>query len=261
MVFYRKNLLGIRESDELEETIAANTFGNVIHETLENLYLPLKGELLNKDHLARMKDEASMELQKAFQGNYLKGNPARGKNLIALKVMGKYLEMFFEMESSRIRRHEVRILGVEEELRRKLSDIPGLGFPVWLKGTVDRIEEVDGQLQIIDYKTGRVEPTNLRISNWEDLLLDPAKSKAFQVLCYSWLIQGQQTYSNSGFKAGVFSFKRTARGFQWYGHQVEKRTYDEFVTGEVLEQFQATLESLIREIFNPEIPIAQPQLN
>jgi hypothetical protein len=261
LAFYRKNLLGIQESDQLEETIAANTFGTVIHETLECLYLPLVGEVLNKEHIAHMKQAAQTELHKTFQKHYLKGNPARGKNLIALEVMGKYLEMFFEMEVSRIRRHQIRILGVEEKLRRGLGPIPGLEIPVIVKGTVDRIEEVDGELQIVDYKTGRVEPGDLRIREWEDLRMDPTKSKAFQVLCYSWLIQGEAAYQNTGFKAGVFSFKRIASGFQWYGRQLEKRTYDESISAEVLEQFEDSLKILVGEIFNPKIPITQPELN
>ncbi|MEJ2584246.1 MAG: PD-(D/E)XK nuclease family protein [Robiginitalea sp.] len=261
MVFYRKNLLGIRESDELEETIAANTFGTVIHESLEALYRPLVGEILTKEHIAHLKNNAPRELHNAFKEHYLKGTTASGKNLIALRVMGKYLDMFLEMETLRIHRHEVRILGVEEKMDRKLNDVPGLEFPVLLKGTVDRIEEVDGQLQIIDYKTGRVEPGDLRIGNWEDLHTDPAKSKAFQVLCYSWLIQGQDIYPSSGFKAGVFSFKKIASGVQWYGRQVEKRKYDEFITEEVLDQFRGTLQALTETIFNPEVPITEPVLN
>jgi hypothetical protein len=208
-----------------------------------------------------MKQAAQTELHKTFQKHYLKGNPARGKNLIALEVMGKYLEMFFEMEASRIRRHQIRILGVEEKLRRGLGPIPGLEIPVIVKGTVDRIEEVDGELQIVDYKTGRVEPGDLRIREWEDLRMDPTKSKAFQVLCYSWLIQGEAAYQNTGFKAGVFSFKRIASGFQWYGRQLEKRTYDESISAEVLEQFEDSLKILVGEIFNPKIPITQPELN
>ena len=258
MEFYRKNLLGIRESDELEETIAANTFGTVIHDTLEGLYLPFVDQVLTKEHLAHMKDAASAELHHAFQEHYLKGSAARGKNLIALEVMKKYLEMFFEMEGLRIHNHEIRLLGVEQELRRELKGLPGLSFPIFLKGTVDRIEEVDGQLQIIDYKTGKVEPADLRIRDWEDLHTDPAKSKAFQVLCYSWLLQGEEIYSQSGMKAGVFSFKKIASGFQWYGLEFEKRKYNESITKETLEQFQGTLHTLIGEIFNPEIPISHP---
>ncbi len=261
LVFYRKDLLGIRESDEVEDTIAANTFGTVMHETLEHLYRPLLGEILTGDHIAHLKNSAPEALRHAFQKHYLKGNDARGKNLIALRVMEKYLELFFEKEDLRTRRQQVRILGVEEKLKRKLGGVPGLEFPIWLKGTVDRIEEVDGQLRIIDYKTGRVDPPDLRIREWEDLHTDPAKSKAFQVLCYAWLIQGHQPCPDSGFKAGVFSFKRIASGFQWYGLQGEKRNYDEAVTTEVLKQFEGSLQALMGALFNPNLPLAQPELN
>ena len=259
--FYRKNLLRIRDSDELEETIAANTFGTVIHETLECLYRPLIGKTLTKDHLAQMKKSAPSELAKALQKHYLKGSPAKGKNLIAQQVMSKYLEMFLGTETQRVNQHQIRILGVEETLQRELTQVPGLEYPVLLRGTVDRIEEVDGQLQIIDYKTGKVDPVDLRIRNWEDLRTDPAKSKAFQVLCYAWLVQGQPTRPGTGFRAGAFSFKRIGTGFQWFGLHKEKRTYEETIDDSVLEQFEKTLLVLVEELFNAEIPLAPPELN
>jgi hypothetical protein len=260
MEFYRKNLLGIQDSDEVEETIAANTFGTVIHDTLECLYLPLVNQVLTNEHITHMKDAAPTELQHAFHKHYLKGSVARGKNLIALEVMKKYLDKFFEMEALRIHDHEVRLLAVEKKLRRELSGLRGLEFPIFLRGTVDRIEEVDGKLQIIDYKTGKVEPADLRIGDWEDLHSDPGKSKAFQVLCYSWLLQGEEIYTHRPMKAGVFSFKKMASGFQWYGLQAEKRKYDENITRETLEHFQQTLQTLIQRIFNSEIPFAQPEV-
>ena len=61
-------------------------------------------------------------------------------------------------------------------------------------------------------------------------------------------------------KAGAFSFKKIASGFQWYGLQIGGRKYDESITKETLEQFQGTLQILIGTIFNPEIPFSQPQL-
>ncbi len=257
--FYRKSLLGIQESDTLEETIAANTFGTVIHESLESLYEPLVGEILTREHLEHLRASAPDELQKAFQKNYLKGGQAKGKNLIALRVMQTYLELFLRMEEKRIGKHEVRLLGVEQRLRREITGIPGQNTPIWLKGTVDRIEAVDGQLHIIDYKTGKVAPSDLRIRDWEDLRTNPAKSKAFQVLCYGWLVQGQPAYANSGFRAGVFSFKNMGSGFQWFGEYQGARACEEEITTGVLERFQASLRALVGEIFNPQIPLTQSE--
>ena len=256
--FYRKQILGIPDSEEFEETIAANTFGNVLHEALEVLYRPLVGQILESRHITRMRSAGPAELHSAFQKHYLKGGEARGKNLIALQVMNTYLDLFLQMESHRIKEHRIRILGVEERLVRKIPEIPGLEVPVLLKGTVDRIEEVDGQLQIIDYKTGKVEPKHLRLKHWDELLEDPQKSKAFQVLCYSWLIQEQYPVPPDGFRAGVYSFKNTAAGLQWYGLHTSGWNYDTGITAATLAHFEGVLGRLLKEVCDTELPFAQP---
>ncbi|MGB5315224.1 MAG: PD-(D/E)XK nuclease family protein [Robiginitalea sp.] len=257
--FYRKNVLGIRDTLELEETIAANTFGNVIHETLEILYRPCLGHILKPFHLVQMKKLAIEVLPEAFEKHYLKGSKLRGKNLLALRVMEKYLDLFLELEAERIVSQEVCILGVEKELIRELTDIPGFSGPVNIKGTVDRIETVDGELRIVDYKTGRVDPSNLRIADWGTLSEDPGKSKAFQVLCYAWLLQEHMPIPASEFRAGVFSFKRIGSGFQWFGLKTAHNRQDEMITPEMLNQFQGVLKSLVAELFNPEIPFTPPE--
>ena len=259
--FYRKNVLSIRDALELEETIAPNTFGNVIHETLETLYRPYLGEILEPVHMAQMKNQVSEALPEAFEKHYLKGSRLLGKNLMALKVMEKYLELFLQLELKRIVRHEVRILGVEKKLIRELSDIPGCPGPVRIKGTVDRIETVDGELRIIDYKTGRVDASNLRIADWGTLSEDPGKSKAFQVLCYAWLLQEEMPIPASNFRAGVFSFKKIGAEFQWFGFKTAHNKQDEMITAEVLQHFQEVLKSVVTELFNPEIPLRPPENN
>ncbi len=235
--------------------MAANTFGTVIHEALETLYKPLLGKILSPSHLAGMRKEGPSALKKAFQEHYLRGSRARGKNHIALEVMKKYLEMFLSMEEQRVKRQNIRILGIETKLRRELF-IPGFNNTVTLKGTVDRMEEVNGQLQIIDYKTGRVDPGDLRIKEWETLPNDPKKAKAFQVLCYAWLMLGYSELPETGIRAGVYSFKNSNAGFQWFGLHTSGRNYEESITSSAMTEFSCTLESLVRSIFNPETPFA-----
>ncbi|MCO5725774.1 PD-(D/E)XK nuclease family protein [Robiginitalea marina] len=253
--FYRKYILGIRDSEEFEETIAANTFGTVIHESLENLYRPLIGQLLTRSLIDQLKKEAPTEIQKAFQKHYLKGAKARGKNLIAKEVMIQYLRRFLDMDADRTSRHQIRILGVETRLTRQV-DIPSLPARVLLKGTVDRIEEVDGELRIIDYKSGKVEARDLRVPEWDSLRTDPLKSKAFQVLCYAWLIQGEQPVPQNGFRAGVVSFKNLGAGWQWFGVPDTGRKYREPITPEILEAFEGVLTALLTELFDPAVPFA-----
>ena len=47
--FYYQKVLKIKEYDDVEETIAANTLGTVVHNTLEDFYKPLEGEFLKPE--------------------------------------------------------------------------------------------------------------------------------------------------------------------------------------------------------------------
>ena len=41
--FYYQRILGVRENEEVEENVAANTLGTIIHEVLEKMYQPFEG--------------------------------------------------------------------------------------------------------------------------------------------------------------------------------------------------------------------------
>ncbi|MBC2838073.1 PD-(D/E)XK nuclease family protein [Robiginitalea sp. SC105] len=251
LLFYRRNVLGIPESDQLEETVAANTFGTVLHDALETLYLPLEGQLLDPQNLKELEARSSEVVDRAFRKHYLKDGKARGRNLIALQVLRQHLSLFLKGERLRARREQIRIIGVERKIRRELH-VPGLGLPVWLKGTVDRIEEVDGRVRIIDYKTGQVDPSQLRISEWDSLRTDPDQAKAFQVLCYALLYQGESGIQE--LQAGIYSFKNMGAGYQWFGDKTTSYTADEAVDAARLEAFREVLHQLLLDVFNPTIP-------
>ena len=53
------------------------------------------------------------------------------------------------------------------------------------KGTVDRIDLVDGVLRFVDYKTGNLNSSDMTLSKWEDLTTNAKKNALFQVLSYA----------------------------------------------------------------------------
>lgn len=42
--FYYQRILGVRENEEVEENVALNTLGTIIHEVLEKMYAPFEGK-------------------------------------------------------------------------------------------------------------------------------------------------------------------------------------------------------------------------
>jgi len=84
--FYFDKILEIKEFEDVEENIAANTLGSVIHNTLEEFYKPLQGELLTTAHLKGFKKQIKATVTIHFETLYNKGDFTKGKNLIFFKL-------------------------------------------------------------------------------------------------------------------------------------------------------------------------------
>ncbi|MCK0133245.1 PD-(D/E)XK nuclease family protein [Arenibacter sp. S6351L] len=257
--FYKRNLLGIDDILEVEETVANNTFGTIVHDTLEDLYKPYLNTFLEVSMLREMKKNVRPLVLGHFAKSFADGDISRGKNLIAYNVVVRYVENFLKLELAEVERHQIRILGVEEKLRMDIN-VPGLDFPVALKGKLDRIDEKDGVLRIIDYKTGNVTSSQVEIVDWEDAIADYNYSKAFQLLCYAIMYNSSKPIGS--IEAGIISFKNLSSGLLKFATKEKKgsRNKDSSITQDTIAQFMESLKTLIFEIGNPEVPFTEKEV-
>ena len=258
--FYHQYVLGIREQDSVEETIAVNTLGTVVHNVLENLYKPFVGCLLATNDLGAMILAIDKEVRKEFRSVYAKMNITEGKNLVIFEVAKRYVYNFLKSEQRLLGSGaEIEIIAIEQNLKTALN-IPELGFPVYIKGKVDRVDKLDGQLRIIDYKTGNVTKSSVEISDWELLTGDYKYSKAFQVLTYSYL-HSQNLQQEESIEAGIISFKNLKEGFLKFGTKVAgTRNKEHTINEAVFEKYLNELKRLILEICNPNIPFEEKEV-
>ncbi len=245
--FYERYILGIRDAEEVEETIAANTMGTIVHDTLEKLYTPYVNELLTTAIITHIKGKINDEVLIQFKKTYGLDTIGDGKNLIIYKVIERYVENYLQLENKALKNgDEVIIKSLEESLSYNFKD------SITLKGKVDIVELRNGELRVIDYKTGKVENKNLDLKEWEDLT-NPEKGyeKALQVLMYSYII-----FKSKGlklpFKAGVISFKNLKAGFLPFTYMKN----DE-INQETFIEFEKVLENLINEILDEDIPFTE----
>ncbi|MEZ4809735.1 MAG: PD-(D/E)XK nuclease family protein [Allomuricauda sp.] len=248
--FYTRNILKINDVDEVEENIAANTFGTIVHNSLEELYRPLMGQWLTPENLSVAKSQVPTTVKHHFQQSLPGVDIAKGKFLLVYNVIVKYLQNFISLEMEQIQKHEIKILALEEKYEVQLH-IPELDFPVKLKGTLDRVDEFDGTVRIVDYKTGRVEPKNVKISDWEDLLTDYDKAKAFQLLCYAYLYH--KNLKAGAIIAGLYSFKNLGQGLLFFNQNGK----NEYIDSDMLSTFEGYLKRLVLEICNADIPFTE----
>ncbi len=250
--FYKQKILKIRGVEEVEETIAANTLGTIIHKTLETLYIPFKGIYLTEDAMKIMKTKVSDEVKKWFIEEY-GNNITSGKNLLIYKVAHQFIDNFLTQEIASIRQgKQTKIIALEHDLETTIT-IEGLNFPIHLKGQADRIDEVDGIIRIIDYKTGKVVQSQLNIKDWNLLTSDYKYSKSFQVLFYALLYTQMNNIDliDTQLESGIISFKNLKLGFL----KVNKNN----VSKDDLDNFTIQLKQLILEIFDAKKSILEKE--
>ena len=256
--FYEQKVLKIKDDNEVEETIAANTMGTVVHGVLEELYKPFENGFVMVDDIKQMRSKIDGLLLKNFKDFYKNGNITTGKNKLIFEVCKNHVERFLTQEINQLKDNKsLKIIALEKFLETEIS-IEGLDFPVKIRGIVDRIDEFDGVTRIIDYKTGKVEAKDLKITDFSVLSENYKYTKALQVMLYSYLYAQDKSFINSKpVEAGIISFKNLNSGFLKMNFAEKRGAIDNLISKENTHYFLDELTRIIKEILNPEVPFKQ----
>ena len=252
--FYFQRVLRISETDEVEENIALNTLGTIIHGTLEELYKPTIGRILTIDDIKICISKIDDEVLNQFKKEYKEGEIKKGRNLLAFEVAKRNVLNFLKTELEAIEKgDEIQIISLETTYERELIDTR-LPFPVLIKGNVDRIELRNGKIRIVDYKTGKVDKNNLILKSWNGLTEDIKNDKIIQVLAYAFMYE---QYSNGKeIEAGIISFKNLKTGFLPFQFRPEKGV-DQFISAKIMEDYLEQIAILLQEILNVDVPFEE----
>ncbi|MCH3881189.1 MULTISPECIES: PD-(D/E)XK nuclease family protein [Tenacibaculum] len=259
IAFYKQKILRIREFDDVEETVAANTMGTVVHEVLDELYKPFVGKFITADNVTKMQQKVEELTQKHFKIQFKDGDISTGKNRLIFEVAKRFTQNFLSQEKTLLKdkNNQLKIIDTEKKYAFEI-EVEGIDFPIKIHGEVDRVDELNGVTRIIDYKTGMVKASDLKIVDF-DVLNDFKYAKAIQVLLYSYLYTKTQNYSfNKPIEGGIYSFKNLNNGFLKLNFSEKRGGQDNEITEEILADFISQLKGLIKEIYNKEITFKEP---
>ena len=259
VAFYKQKILRIKEFDDVEETVAYNTLGTVVHETLDELYKPFIGKFLTVDAILQMEKITKYLIVKHFKLQFKNGDLRTGKNRLIFEVANRFVVNFLAQEKKLLKdeNNQLKIIATEENLSAEI-EIDGIDFPIRIHGNVDRVDELNGEIRIIDYKSGMVKSSELKVLNF-DQLREREQYKAIQVLLYAFLYSKSKKYDSSkNIKAGIFSFKNLNEEFLAINFSSNYRTPDTIITQEKLDEFLVEIKLYIKEIYNPAIGFIEP---
>ncbi len=208
--FFYKHVLGIDTDREPSEYIDAIMFGNIVHEVMQNLYVPQQyhGKFLkyplnfdrktlqniysNTDLLWLQMTRATNRLHFRLPSDDLDRPLTGGAEMVGRQIMQQVRRVIrYDMSVA-----PFKILGCEikETLRIPLPS----GRTVNFKFAIDRLDEVMGEdcklhRRIVDYKTGKLKQT---AEDWDSVFTGDYKSEQlFQLFTYAWLL-GMSSGSN-----------------------------------------------------------------
>ena len=245
--FYFQRILRISETDEVEENIAVNTLGTIIHGTLEELYKPFIGKILIENDIKICIKNIDDEVLRQFKEVYKEGEIKKGRNLLAFEVAKRNVLNFLKLELEAIQNGDkIQIIALEKHLERDLihSKLP---FSVKIAGNVDRIENRNGRIRIIDYKTGNVAKTSVTLKSWNGLTEDIKNDKIIQILAYVFMYEEQA--KGLEIEAGIISFKNLKNGFLPFGFKEGKETF-EVISPEIMESYIEEIVVLLNQILS-----------
>lgn len=236
MQYYFNRVAKIAPPNEIEHHIGSDVFGTWIHATLERIghEWMAKGEIVKSDY-EEVKSNIKKRLELEFETQFPKHTLAGGMNHILLNVAEKVLSNYFENEIKN-GLFPQEIMALEQKYTTELVlNIFDKILKIKVGGKIDRIEKVGNSLRVIDFKTGKVSKSDLKLNDKfvakNDIdaqkayfLNEPKLEKLRQLWLYKYLIV-KEIHANKLFPgkifneefiqidAGIYSFRNIVDGF------------------------------------------------
>ena len=246
MEFYYQRVLKIKEKTSVESTINYMDKGNFVHEVVERLYLPYRNQILKPIDFKQMKERLLPLMEECYQSIYHGDEHRTGRNHIIFEVLKKSILDFLTIEEKCVQEgNRIKILNLEDQFEQSIQ-VPGIDFPIKLVGVVDRIDLYNDTLRIIDYKTGMIQPRQLKLPHWEVFDEQTDYAYLFQILLYSY-VQKPLLSKHQKAAAGIISFRNLPQYFMAFSKENDEY---QALNQENLDRFEKTLFRLINEIFD-----------
>jgi hypothetical protein len=260
--FYFQYVARIKEYEYPKEGIDAAMLGEILHDAMNNIYRPFINRKIEKDELKSLlkREEYIGEIIKnsIFKELLKKNDQAgriqlNGRNYIIYKILHKYILQIIDTD---IRYMPIHFVALEHHVTSTFTiKRAGKDTKIRLGGYIDRIDQMTGNLRIVDYKTGNFEKKFKEIDElFIPLTGQKSKKELLQVFLYCLIYKKIINVSSKvtpclydirnmfddNFDAMITKGKDTITDIS----EVENEVHDQLI-------------KLLEEIFNPNIPFTQ----
>ena len=262
--FYYRYVERIKPADEVTEEIDYAIFGSILHKTIQILYTEFeKSQItIKRDDLVSIKNNKQLiedAIVTAFSEEYfnnkkVKKSELQGRNIIIFDTIYKYVSAIIEKD---IDYCPFKILSLEKEYSFPIQiNINNKIINVKTGGIIDRVDEKEGAVRVLDYKTGE---TEIKFKSIGELVNSEAKKRpkaVFQTFVYAEAYRYKNPSVNT-IEPGIIKVKEILSDNYdtsiMYG-KVQVRNYLNFSN-----DFLVELKTVVSDIFNIEGSFSQTE--
>ena len=190
--FYFRYILKLYPNDEITEDIDHASFGNILHQVMEELYddyIKSNTRRITAAAIDQILKVVEVKTDDAIKENTgIETHEIEGDIYVVKHIIIKYVKAILAQDKLRA---PFDILGLETDQTDAYRMITANGYGI--EGKIDRIDLKDNVVRIVDYKTGAV---NYDVKSIEGLLNDEKSGNKYAVQAFLYAALFQSKYQD-----------------------------------------------------------------
>ena len=212
--FYYRSVCGLKEQEEVSESLEANDIGNVFHEAMQELYTVPDATVTRSYLQSLLQGTRIKDTVRPYVLKELNSFEVSGRNIIFEDLVCRYVRKAVERDIALLEgtaSDSFRILGLELKRFWELDGFRFIGF-------IDRLDSCRrGEVRVVDYKTGKVTDEDFLITDANaaevvDKLFGPDNAKrpkiALQLYLYDRMVADHPDCRDSRIVNSIYQTSR-----------------------------------------------------
>lgn len=181
--FYYQKVCGLKENEEVAESLDSRTIGNVYHKTMQHFYTVPEG-IVTKSYLMSLLSDKCGQIRDRVRQiimEELHSLEVAGRNIIYEDVICSYVRKTMQRDIELMEYRGVgnfKVFGLEIG---RYTEIGGHSF----KGYIDRLDSfAPGEIRVVDYKTGKADPdeVDLQLYLYDEMIKHDPLGRGRQIV-------------------------------------------------------------------------------
>lgn len=249
--FYKTYILKINEIKNINTEISSKDFGFFIHKFLERIYKNYIGkELKIIDFISINKyiNKYFLEFYKNLNINLIKF----GFNYLEFQFFKKTIFKIINFDKQLVESGSIlKILYLEKKI--KINYLIKKNILIKFKGSIDRIDILNGVPRIIDYKSKSNISYEIEQKN-----IDKSTIYNIQMIIYSFYVLKKFKFKK--IKFGIWSFIEANEGVKFFNYKIDQNNKNEILKCKDFEYEINKVKDIILEILDYKIPFLEKKI-